>query len=253
MAKSQLDVNNEIEQFIERKEANNEVYTYEELHYLQRYTGSGGLKSTGERGILYEYYTPEEVIQKMWGLAFHHGFTSGRILEPSCGTGRFLRYINPELNTVDAYEFSKDNDTGYKIAKACFPFATIVNNYFESIFYEKKRRLGTNEMQGYELVIGNPPYGNFSGYYAAKQLEGKYFPGSTYDQYFLWAGIELLNYKGLLVFIIPSTFLMNSNKYNNLKAKIADKATLLDAYRLPKGIFQQTDLQTDIVVFQKTV
>lgn len=31
----------------------------------------------------------------MWGLAFQYGFTSGVILEPSCGTGRFLRYVDP--------------------------------------------------------------------------------------------------------------------------------------------------------------
>jgi len=40
-------------------------------------------------------------------------------------------------------------------------------------------------------------------------------------------------------------------KDNTVKKKIAAQADLLEAYRLPKRIFKQTDIQTDIVVWRK--
>lgn len=250
---NQLLLNKQIRLFIDKKEADNEAYSKKDLEYIQKFTGSGGLVKEGAtgQGILYEYYTRHEIVKKMWGLAFEHGFTSGRILEPSCGTGRFFRYINPELNTVDAYEFSKNDDTSYKIARACYPWVNITPDYFESIFYDKNKRGGAKVK--YDLVIGNPPYGKFTGFYAGKKREGGVFPGNTYDQYFIWAGLELLKYNGLLVFIIPSTFLSNDSSYSKFKKDIAKRARLVDAYRLPRGVFQKTTLQTDIVVFQKTV
>lgn len=247
MSKKRLELNQNIAALVQKKVDNNETWTREEIKYVQQYTGAGGTKIS--RGALYEYYTPQIVVSKMWALAYHHGFKNGYILEPSCGIGRFLNHVNPSLDYVDAFEFSKDNDTSFQIAKATYPFANITNDYFESIFYRGNFRVGTNKR--YDLVIGNPPYGQFTGKYASQSREGSKFSGKTYDQYFLWAGIELLNSGGLLVYIIPSSFLDNGSSYESFKDEIYTKADLLSAYRLPKGIFDHTELQTDIVVFKK--
>jgi adenine-specific DNA methylase len=82
----------------------------------------------------------------------------------------------------------------------------------------------------------------------AKKKRTKAF---TYDQYFLTRGLDLLVSGGLLVFIIPQSFLDNNAKYNPLKERIAAKADFLEARRLPHGIFEYTDVGTDIVVFRK--
>ena len=67
--------------------------------------------------------------------------------------------------------------------------------------------------------------------------------------YFITRGVDLLLPGGILIYIIPSAFL--DGKETAVKANILAKAELLDAYRLPKSIFTQTDIQTDIVVFKK--
>lgn len=251
MSKSQHEKNIEIASFVEQKQKANEAFTVDEIEYIQQYTGAGGLASSGAagRGLLYEYYTPHEIVKKMWGLVYKHGFVSGKILEPSCGIGRFFKYINPEVNEVDAFEFSKDNATSYHIAKASYPWVDITNYYFESIFYRDNKRITKENV--YDLVIGNPPYGKFSGAYAGKKREGRYFTGSTYDQYFIWAGIELLKPGGLLAFIIPSSFLQNKGKYINFKTEVEHKAELLEAYRLPRRVFATTQVQTDIIILRK--
>ena len=99
----------------------------------------------------------------------------------------------------------------------------------------------------YKLVIGNPPYGDFTGKLTSKERRNT---GATrYEDYFILRGLDLLQKGGLLVYIVPSSFL--DGKENAVKKQIEARAELLEAYRLPKGIFRQTDIQTDIIVLRK--
>jgi type I restriction-modification system DNA methylase subunit len=248
---NRLDINSQVEALLQTRIRNQEAFTVSDIEILQQYTGSGGLQSEGikKRGILYEYYTPIPIVEKMWGLAYKHGFINGHILEPACGTGRFLKYIDWTNNTCDAFEFSKDDRTGFLVAKYSFPEANVVNDYFESIFYQNNVRITKEPC--YDLVIGNPPYGAFTGYYAGKNREGKHTKSITYDQYFIEKGIELLVPNGILCFIVPSTLMDNDLKYNDWKKNIAEMADLVDAYRLPANVFTHTQIQTDILVFRK--
>lgn len=249
MSKTQKIANDDIAAFVGKQDVENRPYTDKDIDYIMHFTGYGGMANEGAKGkgLLYEYYTPEPIVKAMWGLAYLHGFTNGAILEPSCGTGRFIKYIDPTQNTVTAYQFSGDDPTSYYIAKAAYPWVNLHNNYFESIFYNGEKREDKSGL--YDLVIGNPPYGTFTGYYSGSKREGKRFPGvRTYDQYFIAAGIHLLKSGGLLVFIIPSTLL--SGAYPEFKEWLSTKADLLEAYRLP-SIFTKTTLLTDIIVFKK--
>jgi hypothetical protein len=246
--KGQYNINKEIEQLVATKKKNGEAWTRKEIDFALTFSGAGGVE-TGSRGSLYEYYTPDAIIARMWHMVQSHGFSTGNILEPSVGTGKFLRYVDPSNCYVDAYEYSKDDDTSFEICKAAFPWINIKNDYFESIFYEGNKRIGTAEK--YDLVIGNPPYGKFSGKYAGKAREGRLFNGRTYDQYFIWAGIQLLKKGGLLSMIIPSTFMDNGSSYEAFKDELYAQADLLEAYRLPRNVFEFTQVQTDILVFKK--
>ena len=254
MSKKQASLNDEIAKMVKDGEARilaGEAISAEAADRLQQYTGAGGLAKQGAtgRGLLYEYYTPYPIVEAMWSLAYKYGFTGGRILEPSCGVGRFLKYVEPGVSSVDAFEYSKDNNTSFLIAKACYPWVNFTNDYFESIFYKDNKRVLPES--SYNLVIGNPPYGPFSGFYSGDKREGRFFPGVTYDQYFIWAGIQLLVQGGLLIFIIPSTFLENGTNYAPFKEWLDSQAELLEAYRLPKGVFDFTDIMTDIIVLKK--
>jgi len=51
--------------------------------------------------------------------------------------------------------------------------------------------------------------------------------------------------------LIPNSFMSNDNKYNPFKEKLAQKADLVDGYRLPNGVFGNTDVGTDIIVLRK--
>jgi type I restriction-modification system DNA methylase subunit len=183
----------------------------------------------------------------MWGLAYKFGFTGGRMLEPSVGIGDFLK-VAPMNVEVVAYEINPYSAT---ICQLLYPQAEVHNSSFETIFFNGFKHLKGNHNIGlFDLVIGNPPYGEFTGKYAGMG-EKKFTKAKEYDHYFITRGIDLLRPGGLLVFIIPSSFLDSAKSHSEVKKRIASKAELKDAYRLPNGIFKSTDVGTDIVVFKK--
>jgi type I restriction-modification system DNA methylase subunit len=224
----------------------NRTPTEAERELLISYEGIGGLAKEGVRGqgILSEFYTPDEIIQKMWGLAYKNGFVAtGKVLEPSCGTGRFFKYHNPSL--IDAFEI---DSIAYNIAKLLYPRANITLGSFETKFFRGNFHLPKTKGD-YDLVIGNPPYESFVSQYSPK--EKTVTEAVTFDQYFITRGLDLLKIGGLMVFIIPSSFMRNDNKYNKIKEEIHAKAELIEAYRLPNNVFPNTYIGTDILVFRK--
>jgi type I restriction-modification system DNA methylase subunit len=246
---SQYELNKEIETFIEKKDKEGSSFNEEEKNYIRQYTGSGGLIKEGAagRGVLYEYYTPDVVVQKMWGMAFKYGYDGGSILEPSVGTGNFLKYA-PKDAIVFGFE---TNHYSARIAQILYPHAHIHEKAFESLFFAGNIHLKDDfDHPRYSLVIGNPPYGDFTGKYAG--MGEKQWTGATeYDQYFILRGLDLLKKGGLLVFVVPSSFLAYNVKSAKVKEKIASKVDFMDAYRLPIRTFETTDIGTDILLLRK--
>jgi uncharacterized protein YqiB (DUF1249 family) len=246
---SQYELNKEIEAFIEKKDKEGSSFNEEEKNYIRQYTGSGGLIKEGAtgRGVLYEYYTPDEVAKKMWGLAYKYGYDGGSVLEPSVGTDNFLKYA-PKDAIVFGFE---TNHFSARIAQILFPNAHIHEKAFESLFFAGNIHLKDDfDHPLYSLVIGNPPYGDFTGKYAG--MGEKQWTGATeYDQYFILRGLDLLKKGGLLVFVVPSSFLSYNVKSAKVKEKVASKIDFMDAYRLPIRTFETTDIGTDILLLRK--
>ena len=72
-------LNREIEKMIDQKGLNPKNYNSSEKAFIAQYSGMGGLDDKGAEGsgILYEYYTPSVITEKMWALALKHGFKGG--------------------------------------------------------------------------------------------------------------------------------------------------------------------------------
>jgi type I restriction-modification system DNA methylase subunit len=238
--------NKAIEEMVLNKEKNNEPYSQEDMAFANLYVGYGGMwkfddKLPKERG-LYEYYTPVTVIEKMISLVVEYGYKGGKVLEPSCGIGRFLHYFHPKTK-VTAIEPDK---TSFLIAQANFPTFDIQNKTFNELFVDRRGNK-LSPKGDFELVIGNPPYGTFSGRHSV--VEKRQTLANTYVDYFITRGLDLLKKDGLLAYIIPSGFIDSSE--TEVKRNIMRKSELVDAYRLPRSIFSQTDLQTDIIILKK--
>jgi len=250
---NQFQVNKAIEELVDTVPASD--MTVEEKAFLLYYSGYGGLEKYGAtgKGLLYEYFTPSDIAKKMWALAYKYGYKGGKALEPSCGIGEFIRYA-PSENLVTGFEI---NEYSAKICQILYPMATIIRKAFETNFIKNNSSIRGNvgALDKYSLAIGNPPYGSMGGIYAGMG-EKSYTKSNNYIDYFITRGLDLLEKDGLLIYIIGTEVAAGGvpflqQKSNPVKTAIAQKAILLDAYRLPNGVFERTDVLTDIIVLQK--
>lgn len=260
------ELNLTVEALIDRKGAAPAAYTSEEKAMLAQYSGYGGLDSYMEKphpGILYEFYTPKKVVKTMWGLALKHGFRGGHVLEPAAGVGVFLSHAPARKHLENDAYFTAIEPQEYTVAilQILFPEAVVKNGVFEQEFIDRNKNdsIKGNVQPKYQLVIGNPPYGSIRGTSGGRYMnmgEKQYTSAQAYDEYFITRGLDLLLPGGLLIYIIGSEvanggvpFLKRGS--TKTKQDIASKATLIDAYRLPNGVFDRTDVLSDIVVFRK--
>ncbi|MCQ4139529.1 SNF2-related protein [Chryseobacterium sp. EO14] len=203
---------------------------------------SGGTDKKG-RGILDEYYTDFKIVDAVRNLIKDEfkGKSHIRVLEPSIGTGNFVYAVKglDIKSDITAFEI---NETTAKIAKIFHPEANINLRSFETEFIgETGIKTNSEEFKNkYDLIIGNPPYGDHRGYYKGLGEEPHI---SKYEDYFVKRSLDVLKEGGTLAMILPSGWLNRQKKLNG--------AEITSAFRLPAGAFAGTKVGTDIIILKK--
>lgn len=249
--KNQHELNKAIEDYINngeyRKYLPGTRFPQQIKDWLKKYTGAGGLEKQGAegKGLLSEYYTPKNIVDKMWELTAQYVDLNGaKVLEPSVGIGRFLENA-PEKMSFDVIEM---NPVSARITKILYPDANVTTGEFQEKFINKTNNTPVKSVTPeYDVIIGNPPYGAYSGRYKGLG-EGKKF--TRLEAYFINRGLDTLKENGVMTFIVPSSFL--DGVITAGKQEIGKKCELLDAYRLPEKTFDTTSIGTDIIVLRKT-
>lgn len=215
----------------------------DELKNICNQYKSGGTAKEG-RGILDEYYTDSKIVDTIRSLIKDHFKNQKEIsvLEPSIGTGNFL-YAVKDLGlkiNISAFEI---NESTAKISKILHPEADVNLRSFETEFIDEKgfKRESKEFAEKYDLVIGNPPYGEHRGLYKGLGEEPKI---SKYEDYFVKRSLDSLKPNGVLAMVLPSGWLNRQKKLEN--------AEFSSAYRLPTGAFAGTQIGTDIVILKKS-
>lgn len=177
-------------------------------------------------------YTPLEAVEVLQnGLAKLGAFDTSQkvsVLDPAAGTGRMfynLTNIQPKLVELDPVTA--------KISAAIFGKDNVLNCGFEK----------SNVLDNvFDVVIANPPFGDF------KVGDSQIKPASIHN-YFMMKSIDALREGGVGAFVVSRYFLDAKN--SPAREYIAEKANLLGAYRLPSGMFPDTEVVVDILFFQK--
>lgn len=243
---SRYSINKQAEAIIDSKQNSLDPseYTDAEKEILKKYSGYGGISKEEGRGALDEFYTPSKAVRFVWQKLIDLGIKPEVIIEPSVGTGRFITYS----------PFSHDKFTGYEInkysaaiAKVLHPDADIQFKNFQELFMDGRTPKDVIEPVA-DLVIGNPPYGEYMGLYKGMG-EGKEF--KSFEEYFIERGLRLTKEYGHVAYIVQSSFLRGAKTRG--KEIIGSLGRLEVAYRLPNNIFKEsgTDIGTDLVIFTK--
>lgn len=226
------------------EKSDNEI-TREDKAILSQYEGAGGINEENRTnaGILNEFYTPNNLVEKVWQIADAYAPNAVTVLEPSAGVGKFAN--NRPNNIFTMHEL---DETSARINKILHPDANVIQGAYQKQFFDENG-IAINKnyvLPQYDIVIGNPPYGEYLSEWKGKG-EGKEF--DRYEEYFISRGLDALkDENSVMAFVVPSGFLNSSN--DKIKKLIAEKGELIDAYRLPEGTFPTTKVGTDIILMR---
>lgn len=225
------------------KKPDNEI-TNEDKLLLAQYEGAGGLNEENRTisGILNEFYTPNNLVEKVWQVVDTYAPEAKTVLEPSAGVGKFAN--NRPNNTFTMHEL---DETSARINKILHPEANVIQGAYQKQFFDAGERIHIPQQKAkYDVVIGNPPYGAYNDKYKGLG-EGKEF--DRYEEYFISKGLDALkDENSVMAYVVPSGFLNTAS--DKQKEILASKGKLIDAYRLPVGVFPTTEVGTDIIIMQ---
>lgn len=208
---------------------------------LRQYTGVGGLQAE-EEGVLNQHYTSYQVIKFIWDKLAAMGvpFKGAKALEAAEGVGNFLGF-KPEGVEFDAVEL---DERASRISTILYPSVKHHNMPFEKFV----------PSYGYDISIGNDPFGDFRGKERYADEAAVYQDIGAIHDFFIMKRVDLLNPNGVLA-VITSTGTMDKMDPKT-RARINAKAEFLGAYRLPQGTFKKNagfDGSVDLMFFRKRV
>ncbi|CAN7647121.1 DEAD/DEAH box helicase family protein [Acidovorax sp. LjRoot129] len=189
------------------------------------------------------YYTPVMVVEAMWSAVQRLGFDGGNVLDPCTGVGYFLGAMPQELARKSRITAVEVDSLSARMAKAMY------SQYGVRVI-ESEVEKANLPAGGYDLVIGNIPFG------AEKSAELRNVPFANYSlhNYFIAKSLELVR-PGGLVAVVTSTGTMDSWTSGH-RAYLSSEAKLVEAIRLPRDTFKEiasTSVTTDLLIFQKRV
>jgi N12 class adenine-specific DNA methylase len=250
---------------LQRLEASQAEPTDAERITLSRYTGWGGLKEVfdgyqdwrarkesllaliGEdafaqaRGsIVNAHYTPMLVVKTMWDAVRAMGFTGGRILEPSSGTGYFFGGMPADIARRSEMTAVELDELSARITKVIYGHAATVHHTgFEKF---------SSPDGWFDLAITNCPFGSYSVACGRRRAYSKW----TIHNYFLGRMLDAVRPGGLVALITSSHFM--DSKEHLKRAWVHNRAELVGAVRLPQGAFSRvanTDVVADMLFFRR--
>ncbi|MEC4577038.1 SNF2-related protein [Streptococcus dysgalactiae] len=190
-----------------------------------------------KQSSLTAYYTDPALIRQMWDKLERDGFTGGKILDPSMGTGNFFAAMPKHLREKsELYGVELDTITG-AIAKHLHPNSHIDIKGFETVAFNDN---------SFDLVISNVPFANL------RIADNRYDKPYMIHDYFVKKSLDLVH-DGGQVAIISSTGTMDKRTENILQ-DIRETTEFLGGVRLPDSTFKAiagTNVTTDMLFFQK--
>lgn len=160
-----------------------------------------------------------------------------KILEPCGGDGVFVEaLIGKGIDMhIDVYEIDPE---AIEVLGNKFRGAKQVSIFREDVLTSSQLTFYAGLGGIYDRVIANPPYGGWQDYEKRDELKRLYdnlYVKETYAL-FLYRCLQLLKNDGVLVFIIPDTYL-NLHRHTKLRKFILTNSKLLDIKLFPSSFF----------------
>lgn len=213
---------------------------------LAKYTGNGGglIGPDGLKGSAYEYYTPKPIAAGIWEILKENGFSGGKVLDPSAGTGIFGATA-PLNAAVDAVELSEISGKINQIVNGGPGYTTTISPF--------ERVAAATPDSVYDAVVTNVPFGEKADR-GSNYIYDERYQDEPLENYFILRSLEKLRPGGMAAFIVPTRCISGRDaKQVSLRERASLMAEFVGGYRLPTGTFSSadTDTVTDVMFFRK--
>ena len=128
----------------------------------------------------------------------------------------------------------------------------IFENAFEWRFEFPEVLNDDGEFVGFDVVIGNPPYGVKPNEMGKEYFNSLYYATDDIYTLFIELGVKLISENSNISFINPITWLTGT-RYKNTRNLFTGKNSLIKAINLPYDIFADAFVDTGIYFFQKKI
>ncbi len=221
------------------------------------------------------HYTPPALSEELLEMAAENGVDWGtaRILDPACGGGAFLVPIARRMiairdaaSAINVLEDIEQSLVGYELD----PFAAWLSKVFlDTVFGELCYKAGrrhrcdvaicnslerNRDKDGFDLVIGNPPYGRIR---LPQKLRAKFsrslFGHANLYGLFTDQALRLTRKGGLIAYVTPTSFL-SGEYFKSLRGLLAEEAppVSLGFVTKRKGVFDDVLQETLLAIYRRT-
>jgi adenine-specific DNA-methyltransferase len=228
------------------------------------------------RKTLGAYYTPPPLVERLLNVIDEAGFdwSAGRVIDPACGGAAFLAFLAPKLagRSRSLLPMQKLADVERRLLGieldefAAWMSMVLLDICLLDLAIAAGRRLKPlvrienaldvkrTEIGGFDLIIGNPPYGRTSlKTQQRKQFQRSLFGHANLYGVFTELAVQLANETALIAYVTPASFL-GGQYFKNLRRLLSEKAPLrqLDFVRDRNGVFDGVLQETTLAIFDRS-
>lgn len=218
----------------------NEVHDLLKARFGDRYKEAlGNLRNS----ILSSFYTPDFVTKPVVSALRAEVGQVEEILEPSAGSGNFVRELRSEFPDAKITAIEKDWTT-FEVLKSLHGNEECIHSGFENF---KNRK--------FDLVVSNIPFGSVQVYDEAiyrEAVPAKVKSTTRIHNYFFVKALDNAREGGVVAFV-TSSGVMDSQSNKEIREFIVKNSDLVSAIRLPNTVFESagTSPMTDLIVLRK--
>lgn len=194
---------------------------------------------------LSSFYTPQFIVDPIVKAIKENMIGIRSILEPSAGTGNFIKALKKEFPQASITAIEKDLLSAKFLQKQHSDIETLHSGFEE---FPNRR---------FDLIVSNIPFGNVSVFDDTMFREAvpvKIKSTTRIHNYFFVKGLDNLKDEGLLAYI-NTPGVADSPTHKDIREYLMKKSDLVTAIRLPNNAFESagTSPVTDIIVLRRNV
>ena len=184
----------------------------------------------------------------------YNRFTGSFLFEPEAFYGKKDKEIEKKREKEKAKLEEEINSISKKIEE--IKYNKIYENSFEWRFEFPEVLNDDGDFEGFDVVIGNPPYGAELGEIEKKVYKEKFSEFHTRwtdtFNYFIPLGFSISINKSIIAFILPNNILYQ-NEYEKSRIELISNHKLLIAYNLGDDVFKDASVPTSIIIASSVV